>query len=167
MVLAEIITSPGIRSEFCGISCLNRVQTGVRLDMRGTEVRWFSNVPRPLAFWCPRWDSNPHCTDFEAVSSTNWDTGASQGDIEQLYHTGGTARHADRRWPPIHHWRTGGHLMRYAVTGHAGYALSRKRRRCARRSSRCGPADDRPARSSGRRSCRRWRPCPPHAAPCR
>ena len=25
---------------------------------------------------CPRWDSNPHCTDFEAVSSTNWDTGA-------------------------------------------------------------------------------------------
>lgn len=26
---------------------------------------------------CPGWDSNPHCTDFEAVSSTNWDTGAS------------------------------------------------------------------------------------------
>lgn len=26
---------------------------------------------------CPGWDSNPHCTDFEAVSSTDWDTGAS------------------------------------------------------------------------------------------
>lgn len=26
---------------------------------------------------CPRWDSNPHCADFEAASSTNWDTGAS------------------------------------------------------------------------------------------
>ena len=25
---------------------------------------------------CPRWDSNPHCADFEAASSTNWDTGA-------------------------------------------------------------------------------------------
>lgn len=27
-------------------------------------------------FGCPRWDSNPHCADFEAASSTNWDTGA-------------------------------------------------------------------------------------------
>lgn len=48
-------------------------------------VRWVSKQKQPRrvipvrgcsSIRCPRWDSNPHCTDFEAVSSTNWDTGA-------------------------------------------------------------------------------------------
>lgn len=29
-----------------------------------------------LSTWCPRWDSNPHWTGFESVSSASWDTRA-------------------------------------------------------------------------------------------
>src|SRR3954447_5684393 len=41
---------------------------------------------RILTLWydnsrCPRWDSNPHWTGFESVSSTSWDTGASAAAI--------------------------------------------------------------------------------------
>ena len=57
---------------------------GTELPRNGTCARW---VPKKKPWLeisnhgcssirCPRWDSNPHCTDFEAVSSTNWDTGA-------------------------------------------------------------------------------------------
>ncbi len=34
------------------------------------------NLGLDCFFTCPRWDSNPHCADFEAASSTNWDTRA-------------------------------------------------------------------------------------------
>ena len=30
----------------------------------------------PAGSWCPRWDSNSHCTGFESVSSASWDTRA-------------------------------------------------------------------------------------------
>lgn len=57
---------------------------GTELPRNGTCARWVSKKKPWLeisnhgcsSIRCPRWDSNPHCTDFEAVSSTNWDTGA-------------------------------------------------------------------------------------------
>jgi hypothetical protein len=32
-------------------------------------------------FECPRWDSNPHWTGFESVSSASWDTRALSGRL--------------------------------------------------------------------------------------
>ena len=41
---------------------------------------------RVVPGWCPGWDSNPHCTDFESADSPDWSTGAAvvHGDRPEL-----------------------------------------------------------------------------------
>ena len=51
-------------------------------------------------FWCPRWDSNPHCADFEAASSTNWDTRACQSTLKRVAYQFDSC---DTRHAPILH----------------------------------------------------------------
>lgn len=50
---------------------------------------------------CLEWDSNPHCTDFEAVSSTSWDTEASFAT--ELSFSVAARFPGRQRLPPIHH----------------------------------------------------------------
>ena len=50
---------------------------------------------------CLEWDSNPHCTDFEAVSSTSWDTEASFAT--ELSFSVAARFPGWQRLPPIHH----------------------------------------------------------------
>ena len=154
-------------------------------------------------FGCPRWDSNPHCADFEAASSTNWDTRACQSTLKRVPYQFDSrhTRHAHRHGIPVgrrsaafgraalpcvahacaHGPRPEGGVcdrplrgsriphpamtaVRYAkaptpqrdevlyvphISGQRLHDISRRHRRCARRWSRCGPAGDRPGRSSG------------------
>lgn len=154
-------------------------------------------------FGCPRWDSNPHCADFEAASSTNWDTRACQSTLKRVAyrfdsrHTRHAHRHGIpvgrafcgvrtgrapvcrprlRPWPTsrrrrvrstvarIAHPAPGDAAVRYAkaptpqrdeglyvphISGQRLHDISRRHQRCARKWSRCGPAGDRPGRSSG------------------
>ena len=57
-----------------------------------------AQATRPV---CLEWDSNPHCTDFEAVSSTNWDTEASF--VTELSFSVDALSLQGSRSPSIHH----------------------------------------------------------------
>lgn len=57
-----------------------------------------AQAARPM---CLEWDSNPHCTDFEAVSSTSWDTEASFAT--ELSFSVAARFPGRQRLPPIHH----------------------------------------------------------------
>lgn len=57
-----------------------------------------AQAARPM---CLEWDSNPHCTDFEAVSSTSWDTEASFAT--ELSFSVAARFPGRQRRPPIHH----------------------------------------------------------------